>query len=43
MANTAVASSDNLKAYDRWHFDTKSVKKLGKRYGKAMIALHLLD
>ena len=37
--NTAVASSEDLETYDRWHFDAESVKELGRRYAKAMQAL----
>ena len=36
---TAVASSEGLKTYDRWHFDTKSQLELGKRYAEAMLKL----
>jgi hypothetical protein len=33
---TGFTSSDGLKAMDRWHFDTDSMKLLGKRYAKEM-------
>ncbi len=36
---TRFASSDGLSTYDRWHFDTESTVKLGKRYAEAMINL----
>ncbi|MDX1680123.1 MAG: sialate O-acetylesterase [Akkermansiaceae bacterium] len=36
VENTAVASSEGLKTYDRWHFDAESVRELGKRYAQAM-------
>ncbi|PXA03041.1 sialate O-acetylesterase [Coraliomargarita sinensis] len=37
--HTAVASSESLETYDRWHFDTESVKELGRRYAEAMQTL----
>jgi len=40
VTNTGFASSEGLKAMDRWHFDAKSMKLLGKRYAEAMIKLH---
>lgn len=36
---TAVASSEGLKTYDRWHFDTESQLLLGERYAEAMLQL----
>ena len=36
VENTAFASSEGLKTYDRWHFDAASTKKLGERYAEAM-------
>jgi predicted TIM-barrel fold metal-dependent hydrolase len=33
---TAVASSEGLTTYDRWHFDTESQLRLGERYAEAM-------
>ena len=37
VPNTAVVSSEGLKCYDRWHFDTDSQIELGKRYAKALL------
>ena len=37
---TAFVSSDGLKAMDRWHFDARSMKLLGRRYAEAMLKLH---
>ena len=39
VPNTAVVSSEGLKCYDRWHFDTDSQLELGKRYAQAMTKL----
>lgn len=39
LSATGVASSEGLKARDRWHFDTKSIKLLGQRYAEAMLKL----
>lgn len=39
VKNTAFASSEGLKASDRWHFDTASANLLGKRYAEAMLGL----
>lgn len=36
LPNSAVASTEGLKAMDRWHFDNKSMKILGRRYAEAM-------
>lgn len=36
---TGFASSEGLKAMDRWHFDTPSMKLLGERYAEAMLKL----
>lgn len=36
---TGFASSEGLKAMDRWHFDTKSMKLLGERYSKEMLRI----
>lgn len=36
---TAFVSSDGLTAMDRWHFDAKSMKKLGERYADEMVKL----
>ncbi|MFU8848888.1 MAG: hypothetical protein ACNA77_09270 [Opitutales bacterium] len=35
----AVASSEALKTYDRWHFDAPSINELGRRCAAAMQAL----
>ncbi len=40
VKNTAFVSSDGLKGQDRWHFNTASMKELGKRYAEAMIKLN---
>jgi hypothetical protein len=37
---TGFASSDGLKAMDRWHFDAKSMRLLGRRYAEAMLKIH---
>lgn len=34
-----VAKADGLEVMDRWHFDTQSMKELGRRYAKAMLAI----
>lgn len=39
VPNTGVASSEDLKTTDRWHFDTASIKELGRRYAAAMQVL----
>ena len=39
VARTGFASSEGLKAMDRWHFDAESVKLLGKRYAEQIQAL----
>lgn len=39
MPSTGFTSSDNLKTMDRWHFDAKSMKLLGKRYAEAMLKI----
>lgn len=36
---TAIASSEGLKTYDRWHFNTASQLELGERYAEAMLQL----
>lgn len=36
VPNTGFASSADLTAMDRWHFDTKSMLLLGERYADAM-------
>lgn len=40
VPHTGVASSLGLTAFDRWHFDTKSMKTLGTRYAEQMLKLH---
>lgn len=37
--STGFASSEGLKAMDRWHFDAKSMKLLGRRYAEEMLVL----
>lgn len=37
---TGVVSSEGLVAFDRWHFDAKSMKLLGERYAATMQMLH---
>jgi len=37
---TGFACSDGLKAMDRWHFDARSMKLLGRRYAEAMLKIH---
>ena len=39
MPLTGFASSAGLKAVDRWHFDAKSMKLLGRRYAEAMLQI----
>jgi hypothetical protein len=39
VKHTAVASSENLKTHDRWHFDTESQLELGRRYAQRMLGL----
>lgn len=39
VPHTGVAKSNGLTAMDRWHFDTPSVKELGKRYAEEMLKL----
>jgi len=36
---TGFVSSEGLKAMDRWHFDTPSMKLLGERYAEAMLKI----
>lgn len=36
VKHTAVASSKSLKTMDQWHFDNKSIIKLGERYAEAL-------
>ncbi len=36
VKHAAIVSSKDLKAYDRWHFDTASVIVMGERYAEAM-------
>ncbi|MBN2162103.1 MAG: sialate O-acetylesterase [Pontiellaceae bacterium] len=36
---SGVAGSEDLKAMDRWHFDTESMLLLGRRYAEAMLKL----
>tara|TARA_B110000483_G_C18059863_1_gene489869 strand:- start:323 stop:949 length:627 start_codon:yes stop_codon:yes gene_type:complete len=36
---TGFVSSEGLKGQDRWHFDTKSMMELGKRYAEAMLKI----
>jgi hypothetical protein len=37
---TGLASAKDLTTMDRWHFDAKSMKLLGKRYAEAMLKIH---
>jgi hypothetical protein len=37
--STGFASSEGLKAMDRWHFDAKSMKLLGARYAEEMLKI----
>jgi hypothetical protein len=39
VAHTAVVTSEGLTATDQWHFDTTSMKELGKRYAEKMLEL----
>lgn len=39
VKHTAYVSSEGLTTSDRWHFDAKSMKELGKRYAEAMLKL----
>ena len=39
VSNTAFVSSEGLKGQDRWHFNTESMKELGKRYATAILKL----
>jgi hypothetical protein len=39
VPHTGCAKSENLKASDRWHFNTQSQIILGQRYAEAMIKL----
>ncbi|MBT8044211.1 MAG: sialate O-acetylesterase [Verrucomicrobiae bacterium] len=39
IPHTACVSSKGLKTMDRWHFDARSMKELGKRYAEAMLKL----
>ena len=39
VSNTGYVSSQELKAFDRWHFDQKSMLLLGKRYAQEMSKL----
>jgi hypothetical protein len=34
---TGFVRSEGLKAMDRWHFDTASMKLLGKRYAEELL------
>lgn len=36
VSGTGFASSEGLKAMDRWHFGTEAMKLLGQRYAEAM-------
>ncbi|MHC5053847.1 MAG: sialate O-acetylesterase [Planctomycetota bacterium] len=40
VPSTGFVSSDGLKAMDRWHFDAKSMRILGRRYAEAMLKIH---
>lgn len=37
LPHTGVATSQGLTVMDRWHFDTPSMKELGRRYAEAML------
>ncbi|QDT14889.1 sialate O-acetylesterase [Alienimonas californiensis] len=37
VPHAAFASSEELTAFDRWHFDAPSMKRLGTRYAEAML------
>lgn len=39
VANTGFVSSEGLKAQDRWHFNSDSMRILGKRYADEMLKL----
>jgi len=39
LKNTDVVSSKGLKTYDKWHFDSTSVKTFGQRYAETMLKL----
>ncbi len=39
--STGFASSEGLKAMDRWHFDAKSMKRLGQRYAEEILKLRV--
>ncbi len=36
VKNTAYVTSEGLKGSDRWHFDSESMRELGKRYAEAI-------
>ncbi len=38
---TGVVSSEGLKAMDRWHFDAKSMKLLGRRYAEEVLKIQI--
>jgi len=38
--HTAFASAEGLTTMDRWHFDSRSMKLLGRRYAEAMLNIH---
>jgi len=40
VKSTGYVSSEGLKCRDRWHFDSKSMRLLGKRYAEAMLKIH---
>ena len=40
VPHTGVASSKGLKAFDRWHFDSDSMKLLGERYAEQILEIH---
>jgi len=37
---TGFAGAEGLTTMDRWHFDARSMKLLGKRYAEAMLQIH---
>ncbi len=39
VASTGFASSENLKAMDKWHFDARSMKLPGQRYAKEILKI----
>jgi hypothetical protein len=39
VKNTGFASSEGLKAMDRWHFDSRSMRILGQKYAAALIKI----